>query len=180
VNKKVLFVDDDANILNAYKRAFRKKYQFETAISAKDALTLLKQDPNFGLVISDMRMPQMTGLEFLVELKQRYPSITRIMLTGNADQKTAIDAVNQGDIFRFLNKPTPPSELAQAIDSGLKQHRLVIAEKELLNNTLKGTVKMLSELVALLNPEAAKRTTNLKQQVNLLCKASVFLYFSDP
>ena len=85
------------------------------------------------------------------------------MLTGNADQKTAVDAVNEGQIFRFLNKPCPPEKLAQVLNAGLEQYRLVTAEAELLNKTLSGSVLMLTQVLSIAMPEAFGLTQEAKK-----------------
>ena len=130
--EKILCVDDEPNILNAYKRALRGTFLIETAAGGAEGLAILKGPDPFAVVVSDMRMPGMDGVEFLREVKQIVPDTVRIMLTGNGDQQTAIDAVNRGSIFRFLTKPCSPEDLSQAIDAAIQQYRLVMAEKELL------------------------------------------------
>jgi response regulator RpfG family c-di-GMP phosphodiesterase len=95
-----------------------------------------------------MRMPGMNGVEFLMELEKTAPDTVRIMLTGNADQKTARDAVNQGHIFRFLTKPCPPEELVPALRVALKQFQLVTVERDVLERTLNGSARMLSDILA--------------------------------
>ena len=102
----------------------------------------------YAVVVADMRMPGMNGIEFLMELERTAPDTIRIMLTGNADQKTARDAVNQGHIFRFLTKPCSRDELDPRLRAGLKQYQLVTAERDVLENTLNGSARMLSDILA--------------------------------
>jgi HD-GYP domain-containing protein (c-di-GMP phosphodiesterase class II) len=99
-----------------------------------------------------MRMPGMDGVEFLSQVKERFPDSTRVMLTGNADQTTAMEAVNRGSIFRFLTKPCDSEVLAATLEAGIRQYELVTAEKQLLEQTLKGTLAMLVELLSILDP----------------------------
>ena len=89
-----------------------------------------------------------------------------MMLTGNSDQQTAIDAINDGHIFRFLSKPCPPKLLAQALIAGLEQYRLITAERELLEKTLKSIIHVLTDVLSLVNPEAFGRTTRLKRHMH--------------
>ena len=96
------------------------------------------------------------------------PDTVRMMLTGNADQQTAVDAVNQGDIFRFMNKPCDTQELAGAVSSGIRQHQLITAERELLEKTLRGSIKALADILSLTNPEVFGRTTRLRNRVKRL------------
>ncbi|MFH1417727.1 MAG: response regulator, partial [Planctomycetota bacterium] len=136
MSKKILCVDDDPNILNAYRRGLRRLFEIETAEGGAEGLEAIASQGPFAVVVSDMRMPGMDGIQFLTAVKKRAPESVRIMLTGNADQQTAMDAVNEGSIFRFLTKPCPPEHLAKALTAGIEQYRLITAEKELLGKTL--------------------------------------------
>jgi len=134
---KILLVDDEAKILSAYRRAFRQRFELDTASSGKAALSLLENSGPYAVIVTDMRMPAMDGLEFLGQAKKRAPHSVRIMLTGNTDQQTAIDAVNQGSIFRFHTKPCPAENLGQSIEDGFVQYEqslAVAAESEQLNS----------------------------------------------
>ena len=159
---KVLFVDDEPNILDGYRRNLRKQFSITTATGGEDALALINSEGPFAVIVSDMNMPQMNGVELLTKAKALAPDTVRMMLTGNADQKTAVDAVNEGDVFRFLNKPCPPPEMATALDAACGHYQLLTVEKELLENTLKGSIQAMTEVLSLTNPEAFGRTNRLK------------------
>ena len=165
MNTKVLFVDDDVNLLDGVQRAMRKQYSIDTATGGADGLQKLANSGPYAVVISDMQMPGMSGLEFLRQVQTAAPDAVRMMLTGNADQKTAMDAVNDGRVFRFLTKPCPPPALAPAIDAALEHFRLLTAEKELLENTLGGAVKVLTEILSLFDPSTFDRSQKLKDYV---------------
>ncbi|QDT12183.1 response regulator [Planctomycetes bacterium K23_9] len=154
MSKKVLLVDDEPNVLSAFKRNLRKSYDLEIAVGGEAALQLIKENGPFAVIVSDMQMPEMSGVELLTKVRQINDQTVRVMLTGNADQKTAVDAVNEGEIFRFLSKPCPPDELAKVLDAGLEHYRLITAEAELLNKTLSGSVSMLTQVLSLAMPEA--------------------------
>jgi len=154
MTKKILLVDDEPNVLQGYKRHLRKAYDLELAVGGDAALAALKEKGPFAVVISDMQMPEMSGVELLAKVRDKYEHTVRIMLTGNADQGTAAEAVNEGSIFRFLNKPCSPEELARSIDAALEHHRLITAEAELLSQTLSGSVRMLTQVLSLAMPEA--------------------------
>ncbi len=164
-NNKVLFVDDEPNILQAYSRTLRKEFEIMTATSGAAALDIAVKDGPFAVVVSDMRMPEMDGVEFLSRLKKQTPDTVRVMLTGNADQQTAIDAVNKGDIFRFLNKPCPPENMSQTLYSAIDQYRLIKSEKELMESTVKGSVAALCEVLSLSKPDIFGRTTQYKNHM---------------
>lgn len=163
---KILFVDDEPNVLHSIQRGLRKRYTLDTAQSGKEALALLERDGPYAIIVSDMQMPEMNGAELLSIAKQRAPMTVRMMLTGNADQQTAIDAINKGDILRFLNKPTCADQIADALEAGLAQHRLIVAEKELLQDTLLGSVQALAEVLALANPELFGRSMRVKTRMH--------------
>src|SRR5829696_4359 len=135
---KILCVDDERNVLEAYQRSLRKEFHIEIATSGAEGLAAVESQGPYAVIVSDMRMPGMDGIRFLAKVKEKAPDSVRIMLTGNADQQTAIEAVNEGNIFRFLTKPCPPETLAKALSAGLQQYWLVVAEKELLEKTLSG------------------------------------------
>ncbi|MBW1711849.1 MAG: response regulator [Deltaproteobacteria bacterium] len=170
MNDRVLLVDDEANVLEGYKRQLRKVFSVETALSGKLGLEAVKTKGPFAVIVSDLRMPGMDGIEFLSRAREAAPDTVRIMLTGFADVQNAVDAVNEGNIFRFLTKPCQPVNLAKALAAGVKQYRLVTAEKELLEQTLQGSIKLLTDLLSLLNPEAfglSARITRLVKEIVL-------------
>jgi FixJ family two-component response regulator len=166
--EKILFVDDDENVLIGYRRQLRKKADIYTALSAQQGLNVIEQEGPFAIVVSDMRMPNMNGAEFLTQVKEIEPDAIRIILTGQADIESAVDAINSGQIFRFLTKPCPPSVMAEALLNGIKQYRLLASERELLEKTLTGSINVLTELLSLSNPMAFGQATRLKHLVTHL------------
>jgi response regulator RpfG family c-di-GMP phosphodiesterase len=160
---KILFVDDEQNILDALKRQLRNHFTIDVALGSELGLQVLKERGPFAVVVSDMRMPGMGGIEFLQAVKATSPDSVRIMLTGNADQDSAVKAVNEGNIFRFLNKPCPPESLAKALHDACSQYKLVIAEKELLQKTLSGSVKLLTDILSFSDPAAFGKSLALRQ-----------------
>jgi len=115
-----------------------------------------------SVVVADMQMPGLNGIQFLTKVQEKWPDTVRIMLTGNADQQTAVQAVNQGHVYRFLNKPCSPEMLALALDAGLKQYRLITAERELLEQTLNGSVALLTDVLSLVEPASFGRGQELR------------------
>jgi len=165
VKEKILLVDDEENILSGYRRQFRKHFPLATAQSGQAGLALMEKEGPFAVIVSDLRMPGMDGIEFLAQARTRAPDSVRMMLTGYAEVQNAIDAVNEGAIFRFLTKPCPPAKLATALAAGIKQYRLVTAEKELLEKTLHGAVKILTAALSLANPQAFGRGNRITRLV---------------
>ena len=151
---RILFVDDEPDLLEGIERMLfreRKRWQMQFVQSGREGLTLIAKDAKtpFDLVISDMRMPEMDGVQFLQKVQTTAPDTVRMMLTGNTDQETAIKAVNAGNVFRFMNKPVEHETLIAMIESGIEQYRLITAEKELLTGTLSGSVRLLIDLLSM-------------------------------
>jgi response regulator RpfG family c-di-GMP phosphodiesterase len=165
MTEKILFVDDEPHVLQSIQRQLRKRFTLEVAEGGADALRILKENGPFAVIVSDMRMPEMNGVELLSKVKDLYPNTVRMMLTGNADQETAMDAVNTGHIFRFLTKPCPPATFITSLALAQRQYRLINAEKELLQQTLRGSVSVLSELLGIANPIAFSSAGRIKYYV---------------
>ena len=165
MNKKVLLIDDDAHLLGALERNLRVGYQVTTATSGALGLQKMAADGPFAVVVADMQMPEMDGIQLLREIQKRHPETVRMMLTGNADQDTAIEAVNQGHIFQFLTKPCRHQTLTTALQAGLRQYALITAERDLLEKTLNGSIKILMDILALADPVAFGRGKILQQYV---------------
>jgi CheY-like chemotaxis protein len=159
---KILWVDDDESILAGYQRFLRRHYEFHFATHGYKGLEILEKEGPFAVVVSDMRMPGMDGITFLVTAREIAPDTVRMMMTGYADQQVAIDSVNQGQIFRFLNKPCPQEAVLTAIESGVRQYRLVMAEKELLEHTLRGCIQVLVDILGMTHPLAFSRSMRVK------------------
>ena len=169
MNEKVLIVDDDANLLQGLRRQLRKKFDLTFADGGLAAKELLDSGKEFAVIVSDMQMPEFNGLQLLCYVREKCNDTSRIMLTGNADQQTATDAVNDGAIFRFINKPCETADLEQAINDALDHHRLVCAEKDVLEQTLKGSIELMSDVMALLNPSAFGRANRNRSIVKSIC-----------
>ncbi|MCU7938088.1 MAG: response regulator [gamma proteobacterium symbiont of Bathyaustriella thionipta] len=163
MKEKILFVDDDPNIINAFKRQLRKQFSLESAGSGQDGLKVLTSKGPFAVVVADMQMPEMDGITFLKRVQKESPQSIRLMLTGNADQQTAVDAVNEGEVFRFLTKPCPTELLVKTLEAALTQYHLLQAEKELLEGTLNGSIKLLTEVLSIVAPAVFERAVSLRE-----------------
>jgi FixJ family two-component response regulator len=161
----ILFVDDEPKILQALERQLRKHFSMETAVGAEQGLRAVSNRGPYAVVVSDLRMPEMDGIQFLARVREISPDSVRVMFTGHADVTAAIAAVNEGNIFRFLTKPCPPESLRNALNAALEQYRLVTAERELLGKTLNGSIRVLTELLSLVNPLAFSRAYRIRRYV---------------
>ncbi len=167
MNEYVLFVDDEQSILDSFRRTLHKKLAFDTVNSGQAALDAIAKK-EYAVIVADQMMPGMNGIQLLAEVKKRAPETVRMMLTGQADISTAMEAVNEGHIFRFLTKPSPPSAILTAVTAAIEQYRLITAEKELLGKTLRGSVKVLTEILSLVSPVASGKTTRIQRYVREL------------
>lgn len=164
----ILCVDDERNVLEGLALTLERRYQLQTASGGAAGLEVLQQRPETAVIISDMRMPGMNGATFLARCRLITPHAVRLLLTGQTDIDSAVAAINDGQIFRFLTKPCAPHALLSAVEAAVEQHRLITAERELLEKTLLGCIKALTDVLALTNPAAFGRATRIKQLVSEL------------
>ena len=157
---KILCVDDEPNILSAMRRMFMLSgFSIEEATSGAQALQKLEQQ-EFHLILSDMQMPEMNGAELLAQVRQRWPKVMRLMLTGTADLKTAISAINEGEIYRYLTKPWNDEELVSTVKSALERF-VLIRERDNLLELTKQQNQSLADMVNTLEEKVKERTAEL-------------------
>jgi response regulator RpfG family c-di-GMP phosphodiesterase len=168
----ILCVDDEPRVLDGLALNLRKHYRVSTALNGHAALQVVDGPEPPIVVVSDMRMPEMDGASLLTHVRERAPDITRILLTGQADIVSAVAAVNHGQVFRFLTKPSAPQALLAAIRDAVEQHRLVTAEKVLLEQTLRGSIAALAEALSLSSPLSFGRALRIKNHVAEIARAA--------
>ncbi len=167
---KILFVDDDPLILDGFARIVYREFNAAVAEGPEAGLEKVKNDGPYAAIVSDMRMPVMDGAEFLAQVRTLAPDTIRVMLTGYTDMEAAMRAVNEGTIFRFLNKPVTASDLTLTLRACVAQYDLGLQEKDLLENTLGGAVRVLSEVLNLANPVAFNKGARLCQYARHITK----------
>jgi response regulator RpfG family c-di-GMP phosphodiesterase len=167
---RILCVDDDPAIGGLLARVLGGRYEVVTANSPAAALGTLATSAPFAVVVSDYRMPGSDGVTLLGQVRELSPDTVRILLTGNGDLDIAMDAVNLGQVFRFLAKPCTPDILRSAVAAAVEQHRLVTAERVLLEQTLRGSVKALTDVIALAQPSAFGRATRVRRHATELAE----------
>ncbi|WP_276619192.1 HD domain-containing phosphohydrolase [Syntrophomonas wolfei] len=177
MNKKILLVDDDEKILASYRRQLGLRLELFTANNAEKGWETLQKHGPMAVVISDYKMPGVDGIAFLERVKEIAPDTVRIMLTGYADIDMAINAVNQGNIFRFLTKPCPIKDFIYAIAAALEQYRLICSERELLEQTLKGSIKLLIDILSISKPQEFNQLSRLR---NLAKRTALHLNVEKP
>lgn len=158
----LLLVDDEPGILSSLRRLLRPAgYKIHTAESGMAGLEILEHEP-VDLVISDMRMPEMDGAKFLEQVRNRWPAVTRILLTGYADMNSTIDAINRGEIYRYISKPWVDNDLTLLIRDALESARLRSENVRLLALT-QAQNEELKELNAGLEDKVKQRTAEIEQ-----------------
>lgn len=161
--RRVLFVDDEQNILDSYKASLRKRFVIDTANGGHAGLEKIRNSGPYAVVVSDLKMPKMDGIAFLGHVRDESPDTVRVMLTGHADLDSAIDAVNTGEVFRFLTKPAVHEDMIRTLESAIKQYALVVSERELLRGTLRGCISVLTDILSMVSPEAFSKSERIKR-----------------
>lgn len=131
----ILYVDDEVNNLVAFKANFRRDYKIFTTESVEEAFTLLREN-KIQIIITDQRMPGKTGVEFLQGVLKEFPDPIRILLTGYSDIEVVIDAINKGQVFRYITKPFNDLELKMTIENAMEVYNLRKENKELMEKLL--------------------------------------------
>jgi two-component system NtrC family sensor kinase len=170
IEHNILIVDDEPNILKSLNRLLmRQEYEVFAASSGAEGLRICSQK-DIHLILSDYRMPEMNGVEFLSKVKSQFPAITRIVLSGFADAAAVVDAINEGQIYKFMSKPWDDSELLLAIRQGLEKHDLMV-ENETLNRELSLRNGELQKINANLEELVKERTRELELNLKALSVA---------
>ncbi|MEM8925532.1 MAG: response regulator [Actinomycetota bacterium] len=158
MTERVLFVDDEPRILDGIRRTLRNTYDVELAEGGAKGLEAL-QDQEFAVIVSDMMMPEINGPRFLAEAAKVQPEAVQIILSGQADLDSTVEAVNAGRVFRFLLKPVDRQALSRSLDAALENFRLRQVERDLLQDTVGGAVDALGEILSMANPQATRRAS---------------------
>jgi CheY-like chemotaxis protein len=178
-SEKILLVDDEHMVLRVYERILRRKFQVETANSGPEGLEKLATGP-YAVVVADLRMPGMDGIEFLSQFRAYAPDTVRMVLTAYADVRSAIELVNRGNVFRLLTKPAEADVLVAAIEAGVEHYRLITTERETLETALRSGVNVLTEMLVVTNPRALRRVQRVGRCVRHVaarfCIADTWLF----
>lgn len=131
----ILYIDDEVHNLNAFKASFRRTFSVFTAESGKEALPILESE-DIHIILTDQRMPNMTGVEFLASILDTYPDPIRILLTGYSDLTAVVDAINKGQVYLYITKPWQEEELRQNLEKAFEVFDLRRQNKQLTENLL--------------------------------------------
>ena len=153
----ILYVDDEKDNLLAFKAVFRRHYHIHLAEGGEEALRLLEENP-IDLVVSDQIMPHMTGVELLEKVKDEYPDLIRIVLTGYSDMQAIIDAINKGQIYHYMNKPYNPTEFKIIMDKALETYSLRLKNRALEKENIHAQFEILKNQI---NPHFLFNSMNI-------------------
>jgi ActR/RegA family two-component response regulator len=173
---KILLVDDEPAVLAGYERSLYREFKVDTATGGELGLQAMLRSGPYAVIVSDMRMPGMSGAQFLAKARKSAPDTVRMLLTGYTDLGAAMEAVNEGNIFRFLTKPCAKDVLVAAINSGVEQNELIRSERELLEQTLLGSIKVLADVLGAASPEAFGRSLRIAQFVRHIANKFSFAF----
>jgi len=160
---RVLCVDDDAFMLSILSRTIGVDYEVLTSSGGAEALQLIENSDPIEVVVSDHRMPGLSGAQFLQAVRDQHPQMVRILLTGETEIIEAVDAMNHAGLFRFLLKPSTRAVLLDTLRAAVAQYQLQVAERELLQKTLIGTMRALSDVLAIANPTAFGHVSRIQE-----------------
>ncbi len=157
----ILCIDDEPHVLDALRDTLHRHFTVLATTNGFEAFRILADQP-VEAMLSDMRMPSLDGPTLLTMAREQAPDVTRVVLTGHAELQDAVTAVNEGEIFRFLMKPCSPEALITALNAAVRQHRLILSERILLTETVRGAVRAISEVLALASPTAFGRAARVR------------------
>ncbi|HTE47564.1 MAG TPA: HD domain-containing phosphohydrolase [Gemmatimonadaceae bacterium] len=161
VRPPVLCVDDELHVLQGIERTLQSRFAVTAVSNAADAIVALQLGGPFAVIVCDFRLAETDGVRLLTQVREIAPMTVRLLLTGHASMDDAIAAINEGHIFGFVRKPCRPDLLVQRVSDAVAQHRLLTVEQDLLEKTLHGAIKALTDLMAVSCPVAAARATRV-------------------
>src|ERR1041385_197783 len=161
--RRVLCVDDEPMIRELFARLLESEFDVETAADGAQALEVFHHSGPFGVVLADLHMPRMGGAALLQEVHRRWPCSARVLLTGDGDVSVAAAAINAGHVFQFITKPVDPAALLQAVRRASSECCRLQAERDLLEGTLQSCIRVLTQVLSLVNPAAFGRSARMAE-----------------
>lgn len=159
----ILVVDDEPNVLEGLSLHLLRKYNVLTATSGADALAVIAEEGRISVILSDLRMPEMDGARFLSQAREIAPDAVRLLLTGHADVDGAMRAINDGGVFKVLTKPCPPGQLLNSIAAAEHHYQVAAADRILLEQTMSGAIRALTDVLGHTNPVSYRRAAHIKR-----------------
>ena len=171
VKPRILVVDDEPAVREAIRRQAGALMEIDAVATGEEGVDALATRGPWAVVVADYRLPGLSGVAFLRDAQRRAPHTVRVLLAGRGDIEGAVAAVNEGHVFRLVTKPCPAAVLRQALVASLAQHRLIVAEREVLEQTLAGVVRVLTEILEVVSPDAFGRAGRAKACVRHMAAA---------
>lgn len=165
---RILCVDDEPHVLDGLSAILRPHFKVTTDQGGVAGIATLKAQGPFSIVVSDLKMPLVNGAAFLRLVREASPDTVRVLLTGDSDMDGAAQAVNEGQVYRFLIKPCPSDLLIATLKAAEEHYRLVTAERILKEQTLRGSINLLMEILALSNPERYGQAIRVRKRITEL------------
>ena len=157
----LLIIDDEVEITKSLVRQFRRKYNVFSTIDPSEGLNIMEKE-NIQVILSDQRMPGMTGIDFFIKIKDKYPDALKLILTGYTDIEAVIGAINEGQVFRYVKKPWIPGELESVINEAFEKYELITSNRKLMQK-LRDANQNLEEKVKLRTFELQKANEKLSE-----------------
>jgi response regulator RpfG family c-di-GMP phosphodiesterase len=167
---RILVVDDEQPLLNLLTASLGDHYIVETARSADEALQRLRTADPYAVIIADLIMPGMNGIDLLAECEKIDPLTVRVVLTGDPKRQTVIDVINRGHVFQFIPKPVMQPELTATVEAAVRQHDVLRAEQGLLDTTLRTSINLLLEVLSTLDAHSFELSERVRRSVGLFAR----------
>ncbi|HVU36548.1 MAG TPA: HD domain-containing phosphohydrolase [Opitutaceae bacterium] len=167
---RVLIVDDEQAMLNLFSSVLKDRYAVNTAASAEEALQLLRTEAGFSVVLADIFLPGMSGLELLAQCARLSPESVRIALTGDPGRDTVVESVNYANVFRFVSKPVRIEVLAEIVETALQHYESLRLERDMMETTVRTSVNLLLEVLATLDPASFELSQRLRGSVRVFAR----------
>ena len=167
---RILIIDDDLNILHGYRRMLGRRYEVEIAEGPREGLQKALSGEQYAVIICDLHMPKVDGLSLMAKVRELSPHTIRIILTGSLDNSNALDAMNDGIIFRYLTKPCRLEVLSRCIDEGLAFHRQALLAERMRGQTLVGLALLMADLFSVQEPQLAGSAPRIHALVSQMAR----------
>ncbi len=168
--RNIIFIDGGKSCSTSFKRLVGDQVGVTCVASAEEALDILKSTSRFQVVLADYALPGMRGTEFLARVRDLFPGLVRILICGKPNHNIAINAINECGVFRLLTKPCSASTMKMALRDAFEQYRFLNSDKELMDETVRSVIRLVSEVASLLKPERNARTTRIMPTVKTMCR----------
>jgi response regulator RpfG family c-di-GMP phosphodiesterase len=167
---RILIVDDEQPMLNLFSAVLKDRFVIETARNAEEALQRLRTESDFAVVVADIFMPGVSGIELLAQCAKLSPDTVRIAVTGDAARETVVDSVNEGNVFRFVSKPVRVEVLGEIIEAAIQRYDSLRLERDMMETTVRTSVNLLLEVLATIDPPSFELSQRVRTSVRVFAR----------